>query len=205
MLFLYEEKLIQGSPQCWIDLGSPEAWRWYMCLVSVCLFVGPALIISACYAIIVKTIWANGSIFLPTGNITFSKCLITIELYYYYRNHNIILAERGATPARRASSRGIIPRAKVKTVKMTLTIVFVFIICWSPYIIFDLLQVFDTAQRADRHRLALHGGLEGGQPGLQGHPLLAGRRHILVHLRPGGHEHRQIRRHQAPHELLKVV
>nr|XP_016938430.1 cardioacceleratory peptide receptor [Drosophila suzukii] len=117
MLFLYEEKLIQGSPQCWIDLGSPEAWRWYMCLVSVCLFVGPALIISACYAIIVKTIWANGSIFLPT--------------------------ERGATPARRASSRGIIPRAKVKTVKMTLTIVFVFIICWSPYIIFDLLQVFD--------------------------------------------------------------
>lgn len=25
---------------------------------------------------------------------------------------------------------------------MTLTIVFVFIICWSPYIIFDLLQVF---------------------------------------------------------------
>jgi len=62
-----------------------------------------------------------------------------------------------------------------------------------------------TAQRADRHRLALHRGLEGGQPGLQGHPLLAGRRHILVHLRPGGHEHRQIRRHQAPHELLKVV
>jgi len=95
MLFLYEEKLIQGSPQCWIDLGSPEAWRWYMCLVSVCLFVGPALIISACYAIIVKTIWANGSIFLATGNITFSKYHITIELYYYY------LVERGATPARR--------------------------------------------------------------------------------------------------------
>lgn len=48
----------------------------------------------------------------------------------------------GGAATRRASSRGIIPRAKVKTVKMTLTIVFVFIICWSPYIIFDLLQVF---------------------------------------------------------------
>lgn len=43
---------------------------------------------------------------------------------------------------RRASSRGIIPRAKVKTVKMTFVIVIVFILCWSPYIIFDLLQVF---------------------------------------------------------------
>ncbi|XP_026835736.1 cardioacceleratory peptide receptor [Drosophila erecta] len=119
ILVLYEEKLIQGHPQCWIELGSPIAWQVYMSLVSATLFAIPALIISACYAIIVKTIWAKGSIFVPTERAGF-----------------------GAAPARRASSRGIIPRAKVKTVKMTLTIVFVFIICWSPYIIFDLLQVF---------------------------------------------------------------
>lgn len=48
-----------------------------------------------------------------------------------------------ATDCRRASSRGIIPRAKVKTVKMTIVIVIVFVLCWSPYIIFDLLQVFE--------------------------------------------------------------
>nr|XP_043068156.1 cardioacceleratory peptide receptor [Drosophila bipectinata] len=119
ILVLYEEKLIQGHPQCWIELGSPMAWQVYMSLVSATLFAIPALIISACYAIIVKTIWAKGSIFVPTERAGF-----------------------GAAPARRASSRGIIPRAKVKTVKMTLTIVFVFIICWSPYIVFDLLQVF---------------------------------------------------------------
>ncbi|XP_068156250.1 cardioacceleratory peptide receptor [Drosophila tropicalis] len=119
ILVLYEEKLIQGHPQCWIELGSPMAWQVYMSLVSATLFAVPALIISACYAIIVKTIWAKGSIFVPTERAGF-----------------------GGAPARRASSRGIIPRAKVKTVKMTLTIVFVFIICWSPYIIFDLLQVF---------------------------------------------------------------
>ncbi|KAH8310921.1 hypothetical protein KR044_003471 [Drosophila immigrans] len=119
ILVLYEEKLIQGHPQCWIELGSPMAWQIYMSLVSATLFAIPALIISACYAIIVKTIWAKGSIFVPTERVGF-----------------------GAAATRRASSRGIIPRAKVKTVKMTLTIVFVFIICWSPYIIFDLLQVF---------------------------------------------------------------
>ncbi|KAK8748659.1 hypothetical protein OTU49_015926, partial [Cherax quadricarinatus] len=44
--------------------------------------------------------------------------------------------------SRRASSRGLIPKAKIKTVKMTLVIVFVFILCWSPYIVFDLLQVY---------------------------------------------------------------
>ena len=44
--------------------------------------------------------------------------------------------------SRRASSRGLIPKAKVKTVKMTFVIIFVFILCWSPYIIHDLLQVY---------------------------------------------------------------
>lgn len=49
----------------------------------------------------------------------------------------------GDLACRRASSRGIIPRAKVKTVKMTIVIVIVFVLCWSPYIVFDLLQVFE--------------------------------------------------------------
>ncbi|XP_018335097.1 cardioacceleratory peptide receptor-like, partial [Agrilus planipennis] len=48
---------------------------------------------------------------------------------------------------RRASSRGIIPRAKIKTVKMTFVIVFVFVLCWSPYIVFDLLQVYEYIPR----------------------------------------------------------
>jgi len=157
ILVLYEEKLIQGHPQCWIELGSPIAWQVYMSLVSATLFAIPALIISACYAIIVKTIWAKGSIFVPTGKISsifvptgkissgYTYCQIGVSKNNFILFVNYILTERagfGAAPARRASSRGIIPRAKVKTVKMTLTIVFVFIICWSPYIIFDLLQVF---------------------------------------------------------------
>ena len=44
--------------------------------------------------------------------------------------------------SRRASSRGLIPKAKVKTIKMTFVIISVFILCWSPYIVFDLLQVY---------------------------------------------------------------
>lgn len=59
--------------QCWIDLGSPWAWKLYMSLVSAALFVFPALIISACYAIIVRTIWAKGAILGHSGEfITYS-------------------------------------------------------------------------------------------------------------------------------------
>lgn len=40
------------------------------------------------------------------------------------------------------SSRGIIPQAKIRTIKMTFVIIFVFILCWSPYFIFNLMGVY---------------------------------------------------------------
>ncbi|XP_070153515.1 cardioacceleratory peptide receptor [Polyergus mexicanus] len=114
MIFLYEEKRIQGTTQCWIDLASPIQWKIYMSLVSFSLFIAPTLIIGGCYTVIVVTIWSQGA----------------------------ALRQGPTRDTRRASSRGLIPRAKIKTVKMTFVIVFVFILCWSPYIVFDLLQVY---------------------------------------------------------------
>lgn len=117
---LYHEKMIQGQLQCWIEFS--EAWQWqvYMTLVAIAVLFLPALIIFVCYTFIVFTIWAKGKQYShkPTSDDT-----------------------------RRASSRGIIPQAKVKTVKMSSIIVSVFVLCWSPYIVFDLLQVYGYIPR----------------------------------------------------------
>lgn len=87
ILILYEEKVIQSiivlleglsfvnfnifikidQTQCWIDLGSPGNWQIYMSLVATVLFVIPAIIIAACYAIIVRTIWSKGSLLMSSG------------------------------------------------------------------------------------------------------------------------------------------
>jgi neuropeptide S receptor 1 len=121
MLVLYEENTIKNKVQCWIELKEPWKWQLYMTLVSVTLFFIPAAIIATCYAVIIVTIWSkNAKGFIKNPKTT-----------------------NGSDNSRRASSRGLIPRAKVKTVKITFVIVSVFIICWSPYIIFDLLQVFE--------------------------------------------------------------
>jgi neuropeptide S receptor len=127
--FLFEEALIQNTKQCWIDLGEQINWQIYMSTVSTLVFFIPAIIITMCYAIIVKTIWSKGTYKMPKRD----------KRTKARRNSD----EEDHENSRRASSRGIIPRAKVKTVKMTFVIVIVFILCWSPYIIFDLLQVFE--------------------------------------------------------------
>ncbi|XP_019867076.2 cardioacceleratory peptide receptor [Aethina tumida] len=133
--YLFEEKSIDGLSQCWIDL---KDWQWkvYMTLVSLALFVVPALIISACYAVIVWTIWSKSKILIPVGHVPIRQnddLIDRIPRHQFYSDDH---------DSRRASSRGIIPRAKIKTVKMTFVIVFVFVLCWSPYIVFDLLQVY---------------------------------------------------------------
>nr|XP_049703228.1 cardioacceleratory peptide receptor [Helicoverpa armigera] len=122
MLFLFDEAIVEGIYQCWSGISKLQ-WRIWMTSVFVSLFVAPALIISACYGVIVVTI---------------------------RQKSNRVLGRRATTTrqysddldSRRASSRGIIPKAKIKTVKMTFVIVFVFVLCWSPYMIFDLLQVY---------------------------------------------------------------
>ena len=55
-VFLNEETMVKGHPQCWINLD-PWQWQVYISLVALSLFFIPAIIISACYSIIVYTIW----------------------------------------------------------------------------------------------------------------------------------------------------
>ncbi|VEN47316.1 unnamed protein product, partial [Callosobruchus maculatus] len=128
ILILYEEKVVQGQLQCWLEFSAQWQWRLYMTLVCISLFALPTAIIATCYAIIIITIWTKGTAttFLTPQNDKRSR-----------RG-----GKENSDNSRRASSRGLIPRAKVKTVKITLVIVSVFVICWSPYMIFDMLQVY---------------------------------------------------------------
>ncbi|XP_056648983.1 cardioacceleratory peptide receptor-like [Diorhabda sublineata] len=125
ILILYEEKSIQGQTQCWLEFSAQWMWKLYMTLVSISLFCIPAIIISTCYAIIIVTIWTKST-----------------TTFHNYKNKTSG-EKSGSDNLRRASSRGIIPKAKIKTIKITFVIVSVFILCWSPYMIFDLLQVYE--------------------------------------------------------------
>ncbi|KAJ9591741.1 hypothetical protein L9F63_001677, partial [Diploptera punctata] len=129
ILIMNNEQEINGRLQCWIHF--PEQWHWqlYIVLVAVTIFMIPALIITACYTVIVFTIWSKSKLLVPS----------TRKPRHMKNGDHVAVEDQDS---RRASSRGLIPKAKIKTVKMTFVIVFVFILCWSPYIVFDLLQVF---------------------------------------------------------------
>lgn len=96
--FFYEVIEVQGRLQCWIEFDEQWHWQLYMTLVSIFLFFIPVTIIACCYGLIIKKIWNRGSRRCTTNDV------FNISLH-------------------RESSRGVIPRAKVKIVKMTFLIV----------------------------------------------------------------------------------
>jgi len=120
--------------QCWIDFDDEWKWQLYMTIVSLTIFVIPAILIAACYIIIVCTIWKKGRQIKTNHRNQRNET----------RPHMPGAEVMDDLETRRASSRGLIPKAKVKTIKMTFVIITVFILCWSPYIIFDLLQVYSV-------------------------------------------------------------
>jgi neuropeptide S receptor 1 len=65
--------VLPGRLQCWIEFSEQWQWQLYMTLVAVILFVVPALIISACYTVIVSTIWSKSKQMTPDPNRRLSR------------------------------------------------------------------------------------------------------------------------------------
>ncbi|MPC26034.1 Cardioacceleratory peptide receptor [Portunus trituberculatus] len=66
-LVFFMETSVDGVMQCWIDF--PKLWQWklYMTLVALTVFLFPTVIIAACYAVIVYTIWSKGKVMTVTS------------------------------------------------------------------------------------------------------------------------------------------
>ena len=171
ILFFYKIKEHERyGDQCWIEFDHQWQWKFFLTVASLLIFIIPAILIAVCYIAIVCTIWNKGkeTALMPAtsnGNNNGNEMVTTsggqvIEVKRKTSKNNNDANGSGSTnllggkgsggrgeeeiESRRASSRGLIPKAKVKTVKMTFVIIFVFILCWSPYIIHDLLQVYEV-------------------------------------------------------------
>ncbi|XP_045179154.1 cardioacceleratory peptide receptor-like isoform X2 [Mercenaria mercenaria] len=148
-----------GSYECW--LAFPENYHWiiYFVAVMTAVLILPALIIAGCYTLIIVIIWKNSHLLESTR----PKQVYTAEKKFLVSSSHEISAKNGCTPTGSPksnriksgniggrSSKGIIPQAKIRTIKMTFTIVTAFVICWSPYFIFNLLSLLGYVPRTQQ-------------------------------------------------------
>lgn len=147
MLLSYNLQLVDGHmPQCWMQLPEPWMWKVYITLIAILLLIIPALIIAFCYIFIVIVIWRRSSLSLNTANSSEQTRIVSKDATSHSPSDQ---RKRVHWTECNVSSRGLIPKAKIKTIKMTFVIVLAFVLCWSPYFVYDLLDVYGHIPRTN--------------------------------------------------------
>ncbi|XP_063262736.1 neuropeptide S receptor isoform X2 [Prinia subflava] len=120
LIIFGKRQLSNGEVQCWALWPDDSYWIPYMTVVAFLVYFIPLIIISVIYSIVIRTIWMKSK----AQAVIISSC-------------------PGGKTSSGYSSRGFISRAKVKAIKYSIVIILAFILCWSPYFLFDILDNFN--------------------------------------------------------------
>ncbi|KAF7262580.1 hypothetical protein EG68_00211 [Paragonimus skrjabini miyazakii] len=141
----------------------------YLTSIAVSVFVLPACIIATCHVIMVATIWRASKLQTatfdgcPSHPVTLTRQtsndvhLVQLEVTRKprlamprYNRHKRSSTEGFLQKPKQPTHQnaGCIPRAKVKTVKMTCVIVSAYIICWCPFMVWNMLVTYGVMKRS---------------------------------------------------------
>ncbi|XP_010003636.1 PREDICTED: neuropeptide S receptor [Chaetura pelagica] len=121
LIIFGKRQLSNGEVQCWALWPDDSYWIPYMTVVAFLVYFIPLIIISVIYSIVIRTIWMKSK----THAVIISSC-------------------PGGKTSAGYTSRGFISRAKVKAIKYSIVIILAFVLCWSPYFLFDILDNFNV-------------------------------------------------------------
>uniref|UniRef100_A0A061QLF1 Putative cardioacceleratory peptide receptor n=1 Tax=Cupiennius salei TaxID=6928 RepID=A0A061QLF1_CUPSA len=117
-----------------VSRGYTAPWqrKVYFSWLTCYILIIPAACISYCYINVLRTVWAAGQESSRTTALNGYGCEDGCSM------HSTIRLRRSFNAA------STIPRAKIKTLKLTVCIIASFIICWTPYFIVHNIRIFSN-------------------------------------------------------------
>ncbi|XP_060084558.1 neuropeptide S receptor-like [Ylistrum balloti] len=99
--------------------GYTAMWqrKIYFMFMTMYILIVPAILLSYCYVNVVIVVWRQGKLINGTNTCSLRKSIVNTSA---------------------------IPRAKIKTVKMTFCIIISFIACWTPYFVTTLIRIYSN-------------------------------------------------------------
>ena len=135
-----------------LSRGYTGEWqrKLYFTFLTTYILVIPAAIMSFCYINIIKVVWmrsdASGHPRKPKMRLTFTNRLS--EESASDETHRVVKVERYHTRRLATSNNRLtLPRRLVSSgrrnvVKMTLSVIIGFLVCWTPYFVFSLIRIY---------------------------------------------------------------
>lgn len=147
-IFSYVE-VSPGVYNCYDNFGPTVNWRLrtYVTWIFVSIYACPVVALTLTYSRICYVVWVSvgskeNSNVCPSRNISKSKWKHTFRRDTNQANGGNRSPAFVRNP--RAHTRGM-SKSKIKTVKLTLTVIFCYVICWAPFFIAQMWSVYDMA------------------------------------------------------------
>ncbi|XP_066566263.1 vasopressin V2 receptor [Amia ocellicauda] len=141
-VFIFSKsEVAPGVFECWGRFAEPWGLKAYVTWMALAVFVMPTLVISACQVRIFREIHNN--IYLKSERVSaeLQKNQVTLHFENWPGGSGDGGGE-GAAPPAPPHPPGV-SKAMSKTVRMTLVIVLVYALCWSPFFIVQLWAAWD--------------------------------------------------------------
>ena len=149
IIFSYKPRMHDGVYDC-VDNFDFENAMWelqaYITWIFVSVYVVPFFILTGCYTKICYVVWVNVNAKESTV-----KARKKTKSWSIHRSGKL---EKETESCLNGSPKNLLrnPRAhtkrlsksKIKTVKMTLTVIICFLVCWAPFFITQMWSAFDT-------------------------------------------------------------
>ncbi|KAH3878533.1 hypothetical protein DPMN_002429 [Dreissena polymorpha] len=129
--------LYKTSYYCDITITTELGWKLYVGFTLLLVFFIPFLAVSVCYTGITLVVWKH---WRESKNLT---------------EMNSILEDSTFKPCHKTKNSGLLPKARIQTIKMTLIICFAFFISWLPATVFHILDVYQINMLDFRYYIVL--------------------------------------------------
>ncbi|KAH3856164.1 hypothetical protein DPMN_098746 [Dreissena polymorpha] len=129
--------LYKTTHYCDINISTELGWKLYVWFTLLLVFFIPFLAVSVCYIGITIVVWNH---WRESRNLT---------------EMNTILEDSTFKQCHKTKNNGLLPKARIKTIKMTLIICCAFFLCWLPATVFHILDVYQCNLLDGRYYIVL--------------------------------------------------
>ncbi|XP_060564223.1 cardioacceleratory peptide receptor-like [Ruditapes philippinarum] len=117
------DNINEQKGSCNIDMHE-SWWKAYALTAAMIIYVLPTIVITGCYVGICVVVWMKWRSRLKLSEIDISESSDRLH-------------------GDRSLSEGLLPRAKIKSIKMTMVVCLAFFLCWTPYFVEMLVTIFN--------------------------------------------------------------
>lgn len=150
-LFIFSlQESPSGAHHCWGTFQPEWTLKVYVTWTSAAIYIIPSILLAMMYGRICYKVWKSSKGKEPrcVANYTLAEVVETGLMYQKMHFRTLLVTQTNGIVSKKPNGPrchviGGMARSKVKTVKLTLTVILCYLMCWSPFFVTQMWAAWD--------------------------------------------------------------